>query len=194
MGKDSKSNALYLLGAIGSVMSAIAGIYLILSGEVFAGTANITIDRILLALGSVLFSIGLLGFYRDYKTYVPIIPFLAFNLYQIIGIMLQPYLHLGYFTPAHLVTWSIMFVAFAFTGYTFYLTREKIGGFAIIAAVINVIYAIVRIPITFMVVDTELLFYYQVRSAVESFIFIVVMIMFILAIRLKTNGDVDSMK
>ncbi|MFW9787414.1 MAG: hypothetical protein ACFFE2_08410 [Candidatus Thorarchaeota archaeon] len=183
MGKDRTSNILYGLGIIGGIMFLIGGAYILISGFVWAGTELLPIDRVLMASGSIIASFAYLGIYRDTESYIPIIPFLFFNLYQIIGMLLQPYLHLGYFTPAYLVNWSIMLIAFGFAGYSFYMTREKVGVVALIAGILFIIWAFLRIGVGYGVAVTEDLFFYQLRSVAETILGIVKLVYFILAIR-----------
>ncbi|MFX1606129.1 MAG: hypothetical protein ACFFDD_09490 [Promethearchaeota archaeon] len=184
MGKDRTSNILYGVGIVGGIMGLLGGAYILIGGIVWHGTELVPFDRVLLAVGGVLGSIAYLGLYRDTGSYIPIIPFLFSNLYQIIGLLLlQPYIHLGYFTPAYLVLWSFTLLSFGCAGYSFYMTRDEIGMVALIAGILFIIWAFLRIGVAYVIAETEDLFFYQLRAVGDTILTIASLAYFTLALR-----------
>ncbi|MFW9894064.1 MAG: hypothetical protein ACFFFO_17805 [Candidatus Thorarchaeota archaeon] len=190
MGKDRTSNILYGLGVVGGIMALLGGAYILISGIVWHGTELVPIDRVLLAVGAVLASFAFLGLYRDTGSYLAIIPFLCSNLYQIIGMQLQPYLHQGYFTPAYLIIWSFILLSFGVGGYVVYMTREDIGMVALIAGILSIIWAFLRIGVAYMIIVGEsmettdiALFYFQLRAIGDTIVNVFVLAYFYLAMR-----------
>ncbi|MFW9889368.1 MAG: hypothetical protein ACFFER_14365 [Candidatus Thorarchaeota archaeon] len=173
------------MGAIGSAITLTGGAYTLISGINWAEAEIFPITRVFLALGLILTSFGFLGIFRETGSYIPIIPFIFFNLYQIIGTLLSPFLHLGYFTPAYLVTWSIMFIAYGFAGYSFQMTHDRIGGIATTAAILTVIWAFLRIAAAYETVVTDDLLFHHLRAIGESIVMASVLIYFIIAMRIR---------
>ncbi|MFW9804472.1 MAG: hypothetical protein ACFFFC_17575 [Candidatus Thorarchaeota archaeon] len=170
---------------MGSAITLIGGAYTLISGIERAGAEISPSVRVFMALGLILTSIGFLGIYRETGSYMPIIPFIFFNLYQIIGALVSPFLHLGYFTPAYLVTWSIICIAYGFAGCSFYMTRGWIGGIAIIASILAVIWAFSRIVVAYGTVVTDDLLFHHLRTIGESIVITSVLIYFIIAMRTR---------
>ncbi|MFX0056149.1 MAG: hypothetical protein ACFFAX_10060 [Promethearchaeota archaeon] len=140
MSKDSTNNVLYLLGVIGSIMGFINGIYYIFFGEVVPGG----IDRLLMGGGFVLIGIALLGIYRTYGSYIAVLATLWSFIYQIVGTILFGIL------GVNVINW-ILGAIFAFLiGYSFYLTRDKIGIYATVSGIFFIIWAFVNVVLKYL--------------------------------------------
>ncbi|MFW9968151.1 MAG: hypothetical protein ACFFEA_13430 [Candidatus Thorarchaeota archaeon] len=140
MSKDSTNNVLYLLGVVGSIMAFINGIYYIAFGEVVPGG----IDRLLMGGGFLLIGIALLGIYRTYGSYIAILAMLWSILYQIIGTILFGIL------GVNVINWILGAIFSFLVGYSFYLTRDKIGIYATVSGIFFIIWGFVNMVLKYL--------------------------------------------
>lgn len=192
MGKDTTSNVLYALGAIGSILLVIVAAYS-LSTHFFVLPDYTFMLSWVNVLALILVGLAFLGIYRDIESFIPILTIIFFLIPAIISALgllniLGPLiLTLPDPVTAELAliwaTWIIWIIAFLLAGYSVWMTREQIGGFATIAGIIFMIWGFIRFALRFLDYGLGPSIYDQLWFVGTIIIYLIACVYFILAIR-----------
>ena len=192
MGKDSTSNVLYILGALGSILLVIIAAYY-LSTHFFTLPDYTFITGWVNVLAVILVAFAFLGIYRDFGSIVPIIAMIFFLISQIIPTLallniLGPFiLTLPDPVTAELaLIWAsyiIWIIAFLLAGFSVYMSRGEVGGVATIAGIIFMIWGFIRFVLRYLDLGLGPSIYDQLWFAGVIIIYIIAFVYFLLAMR-----------
>ncbi|MFX1300026.1 MAG: hypothetical protein ACFFAL_00775 [Promethearchaeota archaeon] len=191
MGNDSTSNALYAIGAIGSLIIAITFAYTL--AIILISLPYVAIFEWVLILAVIFVAISMIAIYRDVGSKIPLVPLIVLIVLEILATLmifglLFPILttFLDYATADLLINWLfwiLYLIAYVLMGYSIWMTRDQIGVMASISGVLFMIWGVVNLVLNYMTFGFPPSLLDQIWLAGITIVYLVAFIYFIKAIR-----------
>ncbi len=158
LGNDSISNALYAIGAVGSLILTIIFAYTLAINLILL--PYVAIFEWVLVLAVIFIAFSMIAIYRDFGTKIPLIPLIILIIIEILATLLladllYPILltFLDFATANLLVTWLgwiLNLIAYILMGYSIWMTRNQIGVVASISGILFMIWGVVNLILNYM--------------------------------------------
>jgi hypothetical protein len=191
MGNDSTSNALYAIGAIGSIIIAIIFAYTLAVILIFLPSVAV-LDWVLI-LAVIFVALSMIAIYRDIGSKIPLVPLIVLIILEILATLillniLFPFLttFLDLATADLLVNWLfwiLYLVAYVLIGYSIWMTRDQVGGIATISGIIFMIWGVANLLLNFISFGLPPSIWNQIWLAGITIVYLLAFIYFIKAIR-----------
>ncbi len=191
MGKDSISNSLFALAALGSLLVVIVFAFNWYS-FLFALPSIAIIDWITI-LALIFVAIGIIALYRETGSKIPLIAVILLLILQILVILLQ----LGILFPLLLtildastanlylswIFWIFYLIIFLVIGYSIWMTRDEIGIIATLTGIIFMIWGVLYLLVGFLGYGQPVSIWTQIRFAGLIIAYLLAFIYFLKALR-----------
>jgi hypothetical protein len=191
MGNDSTSNALYAIGAIGSLILTIIFAYTL--AVVLLVLPSVAILEWVLILAVIFVAFSMLAIYRDVGSKIPLVPLIVLLILEILitlellGLLFPMLLtFLDAATATLLVTWLfwlLYLIAYVLMGYSIWMTRDQVGGIASISGILFMIWGFANLLLRYISLGLPPSIWDQIWIAGVTIVYLFAFIYFIKAIR-----------
>ncbi len=191
MGNDSASNALYAIGAIGSLIISIIFAYTLAVVLLFLPSVDV-LDWVLI-LAIIFVAISMLAIYRDVGSKIPLVPLIVLIILEIlVTLMFTDFLFPFLMNFLDLATailyvnwifWILYLIAYVLMGYSIWMTRDQVGVIASISGILFMIWSIVNLVLSYMTFGALPSLLDQLWLAGITIVYLFAFIYFVKAIR-----------